>query len=652
MTIYFKRPSKTLFLGLCGFFFLAVLFLYSYFHKQPLQDTLRIGVVNFDATWGDKEANLQKMKNMIIKAGESNVEMLVFPELALTGYADQTHENGIPLNVLSKASKMHYKLAETFPSTDPSAASNQIATLCKKYNMYVVYGFAEIDATNPMTLYNAAAIIGPDGPIGSYHKVHPNGNEGDWCTMGKEPFIFDSPWGPIGISICYDTYGYPEMASYYAAKGCRLILNPTASSKTYDYRTDNATKWGWYYKTRLHGLSTLKNVYIASSNLTGEEIPYEGATIMPIEFPGGSMIVGPKKIELGVNILDNMQHAGIYTKSEGIFVANIDFSERLYEDEEITLKPELYANWYETLSKSSLPSLSFESLNMAVSNFSPIAGSIKSNLINMTTTMKAAYNADVDLLLFPQMSLSGYSSNWDLGVLESLAETVPGPSTETITAFCKQYNLYVGFGLLEKDAETDKLYNTVVLISPTGILGTYRQIHLTNSEKTYLTEGTTPTIVDTPFGKIGLSTGLDTLNSVELIRYYTGMGCQVILNPTLNVQTATNHTVLEYLVDTNGIYLLTAAPCETNNPDALRTSSSTILGPKYGSNEKSAHIERSPYYIDYYGNPKPTFFHPLLLAESINLYKGRLGSLYETPRETLTIYPIWYNALAQPNNKS
>lgn len=644
MGIRFRLLSK--YLLLCGLLLLIVIgSLKAYVSPKAPLSTLRIGVVNFNSTWGNKAANLTKMKHMICLAGERGTQMLVFPELALTGYSDQTHEKGQVLNVLSKTSKMHYKLAETFPSKDIHAASNEIATLCKKYNMYVIYGFAEQDKDNPLTLYNSAAVIGPDGPIGSYHKIHPNGNEGDWCTMGTEPFIFDSPWGPIGISICYDTYGYPELASYYAAKDCKLILNPTASSKTYDYRTDNPNKWGWYYKTRLHGLSSLKNIYIASSNLTGEEIPTADATIVPIEFPGGSMIIGPDDVELGVNLLNPMEHAGIFTKSEGIFLGDIDFNALPYMDSRVTYKPELYAAWYDTLAHANIPTASAESLNLAVANFSPINGELKANLMNITQTMKAAYEAHTNLLVFPQMSLSGYSPNWDQAVLEALAETIPGPSTETLAAFCKQYNLYIGIGMLEKDATTPNFYNTVVFIGPTGIMDKYRQIHLTQAEKALLTEGDTPTIIETPWGKIGLSTGTDTLNSIELIRYYTGMGCQIILNPTMNTQTANNHTVLEYLVDTNSIYILTAAPCETNNPDALRTSSSTIIGPKYASTNKDAHIERIPYYIDYYGNPQPAFYHPLLLTEDVNLYKARLGSLLEIPRNTFTLYPIWYNSL-------
>ncbi|WP_172674768.1 carbon-nitrogen hydrolase family protein [Cellulosilyticum ruminicola] len=305
-------------------------------------------------------------------------------------------------------------------------------------------------------------------------------------------------------------------------------------------------------------------------------------------------------MELGVNLLNPMKHASIFAKSEGIFLGDIDFNTIPYTDSSITYKPQLYASWYDTLAHGDIPTPSTESLNLAVANFSPINGQPKANLINITRTMKAAYEAHTNLLVFPQMSLSGYSANWNKDVLEALAETVPGPSTETLAAFCKQYNLYIGIGLLEKDVTTDYFYNTVVFIGPTGIIDKYRQIHLTKAEKAFLTEGDTPTIVETPWGKIGLSTGIDTLNSIELIRYYTGMGCQIILNPTMTTPTANNHTVLEYLVDTNSIYILTAAPYETNNPDALRTSSSTIIGPKYASTQKDTHIERIPYYIDYY----------------------------------------------------
>ncbi len=43
--------------------------------------------------------------------------------------------------------------------------------------------------------------------------------------------IFDTPWGPVGLCICYDTYCFPEMSRYFAAMGCRMQINCTAYAK-------------------------------------------------------------------------------------------------------------------------------------------------------------------------------------------------------------------------------------------------------------------------------------------------------------------------------------------------------------------------------------------------------------------------------------
>ena len=47
--------------------------------------------------------------------------------------------------------------------------------------------------------------------IDSYQKMHPFETESVWCEKGETPFMFDTPWGPVGISICFDTYQFPEL---------------------------------------------------------------------------------------------------------------------------------------------------------------------------------------------------------------------------------------------------------------------------------------------------------------------------------------------------------------------------------------------------------------------------------------------------------
>jgi len=89
----------------------------------------------------------------------------------------------------------------------PGPSSLEIAKLTAKYGVYVVYGFFEHDESDPKVLYNTAAIVGPEGIIGSYRKMHPTRIEK--VIRGREPVTFDTKWGPIGVGICFDNYQYP-----------------------------------------------------------------------------------------------------------------------------------------------------------------------------------------------------------------------------------------------------------------------------------------------------------------------------------------------------------------------------------------------------------------------------------------------------------
>ncbi|GEM_PF-6514036 len=69
---------------------------------------------------------------------------------------------------------------------------------------------------------NFAYLFNPDGRVaGIFDKVH--GGTGRSCP------VFATPWGKVGIMICYDTR-FPELARAYALQGARVIFAPTASS--------------------------------------------------------------------------------------------------------------------------------------------------------------------------------------------------------------------------------------------------------------------------------------------------------------------------------------------------------------------------------------------------------------------------------------
>ena len=72
--------------------------------------------------------------------------------------------------------------------------------------MYIIFGMSEKRSEDAEDLYNSAVVLGPNGLVGSYQKIHPFGTENLWCKKGEDPFIFDTEWGPIGLGICYDSY--------------------------------------------------------------------------------------------------------------------------------------------------------------------------------------------------------------------------------------------------------------------------------------------------------------------------------------------------------------------------------------------------------------------------------------------------------------
>ena len=97
-----------------------------------MKDIINLAVVNFPVVWGDKEKNVQQICEYIEAAGKKGIEMIVFPETAMTGYDVESGD-------IQKEERMHRRLAETVPGV----SSNRIAELTRKYNMYAIWGRSE-----------------------------------------------------------------------------------------------------------------------------------------------------------------------------------------------------------------------------------------------------------------------------------------------------------------------------------------------------------------------------------------------------------------------------------------------------------------------------------------------------------------------------
>jgi predicted amidohydrolase len=291
------------------------------------KDILTLSVVNFNAVWGNKEKNLNRIKGYIEAAAKKGSNMIVFPEMSLTSYDD--------IESTPKSEKMQTKLAETIPG--PS--TNEIESLAKKLGIYVILGMPEKDKDDTTKVYNSLAVFTPDGLYGSYRKMHLPEPEPNWADRGDKPLLLETPWGPIGVAICYDSYCFPEMTRYYAAKGARLYINSTAYAHCHGPSLA---------RTNLEANCITNGIYIASANLCGQDVDNY--------FWGGSSIMGPARETWQVHYYAGLPFNENGADQEKMYTETIDLglaTRFLYKYNESVgsadFRPEKYIEMYKSI---------------------------------------------------------------------------------------------------------------------------------------------------------------------------------------------------------------------------------------------------------------------------------------------------------------
>ncbi|MFB5663404.1 carbon-nitrogen family hydrolase [Alteribacillus sp. HJP-4] len=135
---------------------------------------------------------------------------------------------------------------------------------------------------------------------------------------------------------------------------------------------------------------------------------------------------------------------------------------------------------------------------------------------------------DRDMIILPEVWATGYFS-FDRYIEE--AEAIDGEFVNHYSGKARELSCYLFAGsFIEQDG--GNYYNTSIMFSPNGeLIGTYRKIHLFrygSREGEILTRGYEPTVVTTPFGRIGMSTCYD-LRFPELYRAQVDAGAELFL---------------------------------------------------------------------------------------------------------------------------
>jgi 5-aminopentanamidase len=169
---------------------------------------MKISCVQTDVIFRDIDANLSSLEATVRSEVAQGTQLTVFPECFSTGYC---------FDSLAEA----MELGESVPG----ASTDRVAKLCAELKTYVVFGMLEKSGDK---LFNVAVLIGPEGLIGSYRKVHlPYLGVDRFTTPGDRPFeVFEAAGVRIGMLICYDG-GFPEAARVLSIRGADLIVLPT-----------------------------------------------------------------------------------------------------------------------------------------------------------------------------------------------------------------------------------------------------------------------------------------------------------------------------------------------------------------------------------------------------------------------------------------
>ncbi len=150
------------------------------------------------------------------------------------------------------------------------------------------------------------------------------------------------------------------------------------------------------------------------------------------------------------------------------------------------------------------------------------------------------------IAVFPEAFIGGYPKGLDFGcsvgrrTAEGRADfvryvrgaiTVPGPEVDQLAAACAEHDIHVVVGVIERDGGT--LHCTVLYLGPDGLLGKHRKVMPTGSERLVwgFGDGSTLTVVDTPYGKLGGAICWEHYMPLLRAAYY-GKGVEIWAAPT------------------------------------------------------------------------------------------------------------------------
>jgi predicted amidohydrolase len=215
----------------------------------------RVGFYQFYPIFGHVRRNLARVVDALAHV---DADLIVLPELPFTGYYFRDRR----------------ELATLAEDPRRSPTVDSLIGLCQERDLYLVTGFAERHLDR---LFNSALMIGPEGVVHTYRKLHLFGTEKACFDPGDTPLAVTRVKGvAVGMMICFD-WIFPEVSRTLTLAGADVICHPSNLVLTYCQQTMLAR-------------CTENLVYAITANRYGAEARPHGE----LAFTGQSQIVAPR----------------------------------------------------------------------------------------------------------------------------------------------------------------------------------------------------------------------------------------------------------------------------------------------------------------------------------------------------------------------
>jgi predicted amidohydrolase len=174
--------------------------------REAREGEVLCAAIQFASELGRVECNRTGLLRMARRAAGRGAKLIVMPETAVQGYASQNHRTvwarpDFP-NITTE------KSLAGFAETVPGDSTRAFGAVSKEFGCHIAVALAEHEPASGR-YFNSLVVTGPDGAVAChYRKLHPwTVMEYAWSSEGdRGRGVFDTPWGRIGVMICYDIH--------------------------------------------------------------------------------------------------------------------------------------------------------------------------------------------------------------------------------------------------------------------------------------------------------------------------------------------------------------------------------------------------------------------------------------------------------------